>query len=184
MDKQSNKATLEYLWQETRRRAVVYAICLVIYWYVRKKQHREAIDHSMSSERDRVRDEIMSRIVGCERSRNIIRMGPKAFLDLCAMLERHGGLQPTRQVSIEEQVAKSLYVLSHHAKNREVQFWFRRSGETTSRHLHRVLKAIIKLEEKFLKQPNGLSIPIEILGNSRFYPYFKVKKSLLILINL
>ncbi|XP_039686890.1 uncharacterized protein [Medicago truncatula] len=127
----------------------------------------------MSSQRERVREEVMYRLKNSETSRNIIRMGPQTFLKLCDMLEREGGLQPTRWSSVEEQVAKSLYILTHNAKNREVNFWFRRSGETISRHLHQVLKAILELEEKFIVQPDGSTIPLEISSSTRFYPYFK-----------
>ncbi|XLR56946.1 hypothetical protein S83_007618, partial [Arachis hypogaea] len=33
--------------------------------------------------------------------------------------------------------------------------------------------AVISLEEEFLQQPSGTTIPSEILHNNRFYPYFK-----------
>ncbi|GLT99855.1 hypothetical protein SLE2022_172670 [Rubroshorea leprosula] len=100
-------------------------------------------------------------------------MGPRAFLQFCDILEREGGLQPTRRATIEDQVAKTLYILAKNAKNRSIQFWFQRFGETTSRHFHCVLRAIIAVEEKFIKQPDGSQIPVEIMSSSRFYPYFK-----------
>ena len=115
----------------------------------------------------------MNRISSCPSSTNIIRMTPRAFLELCIMLERESGLQTTRWASLEEQVAKTLYILTHGAKNREVNFWFRRSGETISRHFHKVLAAIIALEEKFVIQPDGLTISPEIEKESSFYPYFE-----------
>ncbi|KAI9087842.1 hypothetical protein K1719_030172 [Acacia pycnantha] len=37
-----------------------------------------------------------------------------------------------------------------------------------SRHFHNVLRAIIELEDKFLLQPNGSSVPAEIHGNDKF----------------
>lgn len=90
MDKQRNNVMLEYVLRNVAcRRIVVYVVFLVIYWYVCQNRWREAIDHTMSLERDKIRDEIMRQLVGYERSQNIIRMGPKAFLNLCAMLERH-----------------------------------------------------------------------------------------------
>jgi hypothetical protein len=100
-------------------------------------------------------------------------MSPKAFLDLCSILQQEGGLLPTQRVTVEEQVAKTLYLLTHNVRNREIQFWFRRSGEATSRHFHRVLRSIIEIGRTYLKQPDGSRIPVEILGNNRFYPYFK-----------
>ena len=47
-------------------------------------------------------------------------------------------------------------------KKREVNFWFRRSSETISRHFHNVLAAIIELEEKFVIQLDGSEISPEI----------------------
>ena len=51
----------------------------------------------------------MRQIIGNVACRKIIRMGPKSFfLDLCDMLHKEGGLQPTQRATIEEQVAKCL----------------------------------------------------------------------------
>jgi hypothetical protein len=160
-------------WFDLRRRAIAQLMCAIVYCYIRMSRKRK-ISYSMSSERERVREEVMSRISNCKTSRNIVRMSPQTFLKLCDMLEREGGLRATRWSSVEEQVAKTLYILTHNAKNREVNFWFRRSGETISRHLHQVLKAIIELDEKFIVQPDGSTVPLEISSSIRFYPYFKV----------
>ena len=89
-------------------------------------------------------------VIGNKKCCDIIRMGPGAFLDLCDMLCKEGGLQPTQRATIEEQVAKFLYILSHGVKHREISFFFRRSGETINRHFHQVLRSVIQLEEKFL----------------------------------
>src|ERR1044072_3421085 len=144
MDAEDSNLTV---WYNLRRRsAVAQFICNVVYYLVLQRSRKRKISYSMSSERERVREEIMGRISSSETSRNILRMGPETFLTLCDMLEREGGLQPTRWSSVEEQVAKTIYILTHNAKNREVNFWFRRSGETISRHLHQVLRALLQLE--------------------------------------
>ncbi|XLR33697.1 hypothetical protein S83_061597, partial [Arachis hypogaea] len=52
-------------------------------------------------------------------------------------------------------------------------FFYHRSGEIISRHLHVVLQAIILLEEEFLRQPSATVTFLVILHNHRFYPYFK-----------
>ncbi|XP_009775885.1 uncharacterized protein [Nicotiana sylvestris] len=57
-------------------------------------------------------------------------MIPLAFTDLCEMLVREGDLRPTLQATIEEQVAKPLYLLAHNTTNRELAFIFRQSGES------------------------------------------------------
>ncbi|KAF7810418.1 putative nuclease HARBI1 isoform X1 [Senna tora] len=121
-----------------------------------------------------MRAQIMTQIASAE-GRKIVRMGPETFLDLCDKLQQFGRLLPTRQATVEEQVAKTLYILTHNVRNREIQFWFRRSGETTSRHFHHVIRSLIELEDKYLKQSDGSEIPLEILGNKKFYPYFKTK---------
>ncbi|XP_065865652.1 protein ALP1-like isoform X2 [Euphorbia lathyris] len=83
---------------------------------------------------------------------------------------REGGLRPTIQASVEEQVIKTLWLLGHNVSQRELALIFRRSSETVSRHFHNVLDAIIEL---FFKQPDGTHIPFEIFSHSKFYPYFK-----------
>ncbi|XP_020262171.1 uncharacterized protein LOC109838112 [Asparagus officinalis] len=113
---------------------------------------------------------ILSQRVVC---REMIRMNPPAFHQLCGILERDGGLKRTQRVTIEEQVAKFLYMLGHNVTTREVSKIFGRSGESVSRHFYNVLRAMIELEEIFLVQPNGAQIPPEILNNPKFDPYFK-----------
>ncbi|KAA8548198.1 hypothetical protein F0562_004541 [Nyssa sinensis] len=131
-----------------------------------------ALRHS-NTERQKVRDELLNQLKTNERCRDIIRMGPEAFENLCNILKKDGGLQPTKRTTIEEQVVNFLHIVSHNVKNRTIQFFFRRSGETISRHFHNVLRSIISLEDTFLQQPDGSEIPPEIVFNSRFYPYFK-----------
>ncbi|KAM3340769.1 hypothetical protein P3S68_028403 [Capsicum galapagoense] len=89
-------------------------------------------------------------------------MTPSSFAGLCEILVRDGGLRPTVQVTVEQQVAKTLYLLAHNVTNRELSFIFRRSGESVNRHFHVVLRAILGLYEKIIKQPDGSHVPYEI----------------------
>ncbi|KAG6497403.1 hypothetical protein ZIOFF_045302 [Zingiber officinale] len=100
-------------------------------------------------------------------------MSPSAFVELCNLLVKEGGLRPTTRITVEEQVAKSLYLLGHNVTNRALDFFFYQSGETVSRHFHNVLRAIMELEDKFLNQPDGSQVPSEIFNSNRFYPFFK-----------
>ena len=162
-----------FQFQHTCNIAVGYAICLFAYWFVHRRDRirRLNIDPQEPKEvRDVVR-EIMSQRVIC---REMIRMNPPAFNQLCEILEMNGGLKPTRRATIEEQVAKFLYMLGHSVTTREVSKIFGRSGESVSRHFHNVLRAMIELEEMFFVQPDGSQVPSEILTNSKLYPYFKV----------
>ncbi|XP_075096191.1 uncharacterized protein LOC142174308 [Nicotiana tabacum] len=143
-----------------------YVACLVAIWfwtYVREIENdRRTITHDIRLESEQVRHELLSHLFSTELCRNIIRMTPLAFTDLCEMLVREGDLRPTLQATVEEQVAKTLYLLAHNTTNRELAFIFRRSGESVSRHFHIVLRAILGLYEKFIKQPDGSQVPSEI----------------------
>ena len=65
-------------------------------------------------------------------------------------------------------------------KHRPLAFHWCRGRATVSRDFHRVMRAILELEQDFLVQPNGSSIPQEIIGNEKFHPYFKIHYNLLI----
>ncbi|XLR37505.1 hypothetical protein HN51_024254, partial [Arachis hypogaea] len=108
------------------------------------------------------------------RCRDILRMGPDAFLQLCEKLRATRQVRDTKHVTVEEQVARFLYIVAHNVKTRTVSFFYHRSGETVSRHFHTVLRAIILLEDEFLRQPSASIVSPEILHNHRFYPYFKL----------
>ncbi|XLR57374.1 hypothetical protein S83_008046, partial [Arachis hypogaea] len=94
-------------------------------------------------------------------------------------------VRDTKHVTVEEQVARFLYIIAHNVKIRTVSFFYHRFGETVSRHFHTVLRAIIllgivlfypvlgnkcSLEDEFLRQPSATIISLAILHNHRFYP--------------
>ncbi|XP_028789603.1 protein ALP1-like [Neltuma alba] len=54
---------------------------------------------------------------------------------------------------VDEQVAMFLHILAHHVKNRVVQFYFGRSGETISRYFNIVLMAMMRLAKELFKKP-------------------------------
>ncbi|KAJ0049252.1 hypothetical protein Pint_16893 [Pistacia integerrima] len=100
-------------------------------------------------------------------------MGPATFVEFCQILATEGGLRSTQRATVEEQVAKFLWIIGQDTRHSACSLLFHCSGETVSRHFHKVLEAIIELEDKYLLQPNGLQVPLEIQNHSRFYPYFK-----------
>lgn len=107
---------------------------------------------------------------GC---REMFRMDKHVFHKLCDILRQRGMLRDTAGVMIEEQLAIFLNIIGHNERNRVIQERFQHSGETISRHFNNVLRAIKSLSREFL-QPPPLNTPSEILGNNRFFPYFKV----------
>ncbi|KAL2337664.1 hypothetical protein Fmac_012110 [Flemingia macrophylla] len=106
------------------------------------------------SQKERRRHELMSYLIHTEQSRDIIRMGPMAFIKLCERVRATGLVKDVFRSTVEEQVAKFLHIVGHNVKNRTVSFFFHRSGETVSRHFHNVLNAIIMLEGELLVQPS------------------------------
>ena len=85
-----------------------------------------------------------------------VRMNRLAFFKLCEMLENIGGSRPRRNMTINEQVAMFLHIISHHLKNRVIRQNFQRSGETISRHFHKVLNAVIHLQEQIFRKPKPI----------------------------
>lgn len=133
------------------------------------------VDRSILVQRNEQRSLLLERLTRLSDTdcREQLRMGVDAFGRLCQLLRETGRLHDNLRSTVEEQVARFLQILSHNWKNRVVKFYFMRSGETVSRHFHKVLEALISLEDQFLKQPDGCEIPLEIKRNDRFWPYFK-----------
>lgn len=108
-----------------------------------------------------------------ERCLEHFRMDKQVFYKLCDILQGKGLLRHTNRIKIEEQLAIFLFIIGHNLRTRAVQELFRYSGETISRHFNNVLNAIMSISLDFF-QPPGSDVSSEILGDSRFYPYFKV----------
>ncbi|XP_052734061.1 protein ALP1-like [Vigna angularis] len=124
-------------------------------------------------DRDRRREQLMSYLVHTNRCRDIIRMGPEAFLTLCEKLRSTGLVKDAIRSTVEQQVAQFLHIIGHNVKNRSVAFFFHRSGSTVSKHFHNVLDAILSMESEFLIQPSGNEVHPYVLNNNRFNSYFK-----------
>ena len=91
---------------------IIQLLCLLLVLYALKKQSKQIqILSSIREQREREWGEIIKRIIGTERCRDIIQMDPSAFVNLCVLLLRDcGGLQLKQTATIEEQVAKFLYI--------------------------------------------------------------------------
>ncbi|XVE95094.1 hypothetical protein REPUB_Repub02eG0066900 [Reevesia pubescens] len=151
---------------------IIRVVCLMKMYY--HSRHVNTLDINDIRDRVQGRHELMQELIEVQHCRNVVRMGPSAFFRLCGTLRRSRRLKDTRNFSIEEQVAKFLYILGRNERTRPVSLWFRRSQEIISCQFHGVLRAIISLENSFLKQPNGYEVPPQILNSNRFYPCFKV----------
>jgi len=99
--------------------------------------------------KDRRRDQLMSYLVHTNRCRDIIRMGPEEFINLCNRLRETDLVNDAVRSTIEEQVAKFLHIIGHNVKNRSVGFF----------------------------SPCGAEVHPHVQGSSRFFPYFKANLS-------
>ncbi|KAL8486995.1 hypothetical protein ACS0TY_023624 [Phlomoides rotata] len=84
---------------------------------------------------------------------NNLRMNCDTFNRFCYLLRHSGGLVDGRYVSVGEQVAIFLSVLSHHSMVRVVKFCFKRSSHTVHQHFHNVLRVILNLHGSLLASP-------------------------------
>ncbi|XVF12303.1 hypothetical protein REPUB_Repub08aG0104400 [Reevesia pubescens] len=119
-------------WEQRQRMAIVNllfhiirVVCLIKMYY--HSRHVNTLDINDIGDRVQVRHELMQELTEVQHCRNIVCMGPSAFFRLCGMLRRSRRLKDTRNSSIEEQVAKFLYILEHNEQTRPVDLWFHRS---------------------------------------------------------
>jgi hypothetical protein len=103
-----------------------------------------------------------------------LRMDKSVFLSLCNVLREKELLKNSRYITVEEQVAMFLYVISHNERHRVVGERFQHSIETTSHYFHVVLKAICRLGKEIITPPSFDTIPLQIRSNPKYYPFFKV----------
>ncbi|XP_047976969.1 uncharacterized protein LOC125218265 isoform X2 [Salvia hispanica] len=98
-----------------------------------------------------------------------LRMDRNTFGRLCRILRDSVGLIDQKFVTVEEQVAMFLCVLSHHKKSRIVGYNFIRSSQTVSKYIHIVLRGILSLHSLFLVKPT----PIDDACTDRRWKWFK-----------
>ncbi|XP_045802374.1 uncharacterized protein LOC123895954 [Trifolium pratense] len=78
-------------------------------------------------------------------------------------------------MGVEEMVAMFLVVVGHGVGNRMIQERFQHSGETVSRHFHRVLHACLKLSFKYIKpkDPMFRDCHAKVKNDQSYWPFFK-----------
>ncbi|KAL8471310.1 hypothetical protein ACS0TY_028821 [Phlomoides rotata] len=129
---------------------IVFMVSVIINRYRNTSQFRglnvENIEH-------------MSELVGMSDTDcfDNLRLNREAFNRLCYLLRHMGGLVDGRYVTVGEQVALFLSVLSHHSKVRVVRFHFKRSGQTIHTYFHNVLRAVLKLHEVLLAKSSPVT---------------------------
>lgn len=102
-----------------------------------------------------------------------LRMTRSTFFRLSTILRQKGIIGDSCNITLEEQLVMFLHTLGHNLRNRKIAHNFAHSGETISRHFHKVLRAILALHADYML-PAEPNTPPQILGKDRFDPYFKV----------
>ncbi|XP_020253243.1 putative nuclease HARBI1 isoform X1 [Asparagus officinalis] len=100
-------------------------------------------------------------------------MKKEAFINLCEELKRIGKLKHSRNLTIQEQVAIFLFVLSHNERQRMAADRFQHSLEAISTYFKKVLYAICSLTKYVIVPPSYDATPPEISYTTKYYPYFK-----------
>lgn len=102
-----------------------------------------------------------------------LRMRIDVFNELCARLKTYG-LQASRFVPIEEQVAIFLVTVGHNHRNRSNVFQFFRSGQTISYYFHQVLNAIMRMYKYLVIPAHSNQSPADACKERAWEGHFKV----------
>jgi site-specific recombinase XerC len=97
------------------------------------------------------------------------------FNKFCTELVEHG-LKSSKRMSVEEMVAMFLVIVGHGVGNRMIQERFQHSGETVSRHFHRVHHACLKLSFKYIKpeDPMFRDCHAKVKDDQRYWPFLRI----------
>ena len=165
----TRKRRIIRLFMEEAMKAIVWFFITVCCLVAKHRRDRPRIHYSLSN---MDRSSILHRYAYESDTMCIsqLRMDRRCFKKLCDMLERLGGLQPTRNMNIDEQVAIFLHMVAHNVENRVVTCRFHRSGETISRLYTRVWNAVNRLHPHLLKKPE----PVLEDSTNRRWKWFKV----------
>ena len=137
-----------------RKLGLVHAVCRYLCNIIHQMQQlkRRRVPHILTQstiERQKVRDELMSRLKNSEKCYDVIRMSPQAFkvcMTFCGVMV----IFKTHSMPRLKSKLASFFTCSHNQTTRTMSFFFCHSGETISRHFHNVLRSIIMLEDQFL----------------------------------
>lgn len=100
-------------------------------------------------------------------------MSRNHFLGLVCVFKERNLLKNTKNVTVEEQLAMSIFIMAHNVRNEVIQERFQHSGETLSRHFHNVSRALPLFAKELIQPPSFDEVPIQIHESKRYCPYFK-----------
>ncbi|KAL0386126.1 UNVERIFIED_CONTAM: hypothetical protein Sradi_3006900 [Sesamum radiatum] len=141
--------------------AVALTIFVNVIRYIKARRgHEVRFRHRRYNLNSRIPDQVrrLYRLVSFRDETYLrnLRMDRNAFGRLFYMLEHLGGVKPTKNVSVPEQVAMFLSVIAHHKRNCVVKHDFIWSGRTVSKHFHAVLHAVCEMHIVLLAKPTPI----------------------------
>ncbi|KAL0561426.1 hypothetical protein IC582_001853 [Cucumis melo] len=95
------------------------------------------------------------------------------FIRLCEDLKSKTNLKSSRYLTVQEKVVIFLLIISHNESNRIAAERFQHLGHTISLAFNLVLSKVCKLDREIISPPNIDTVPMEIVSNSKYYPFFK-----------
>ncbi|KAL9293294.1 putative harbinger transposase-derived nuclease domain-containing protein [Arabidopsis thaliana] len=104
--------------------------------------------------------------------RQLHRMNPEVFAELCHLLQMKTDLKGTPHVCVEEMVATFLMTMGQNSRYCHTMNTFKISKFSTSINFHKVLRALNMLAPTLLAKVTN-TVPSKISKSTRFYPYFK-----------
>ena len=106
--------------------------------------------------------------------RQLYRMYPDVFADLCYLIRMKTDLRNTRHMYVEEMLATFLMTVGQSSKYCHTIDIFKRSKFTASTNFYKILRALNTLAPSLMAKPTH-TVPQKISTSTRFYPYFKVQ---------
>ena len=131
----NDKENQDVVWKRKQWDAVIQVVAYNVYlaslihiYNQLKNANRVTQIDSLDSYlvREKSRFELMNDLKVTRNCRGLIRMSPAAFVRFCKLLRDGGHLSDTRRASVEEQVAKLLYIVGHNARNFTLSLFFKR----------------------------------------------------------
>ncbi|KAF3774651.1 putative nuclease [Nymphaea thermarum] len=165
------RATQLMLSSDAERNLVMMKVmfALVIMFFRRRTQRRRIV-HPFRNAGIQFVDNIIN---GHPRNcLDLMCMDRNSFITLCNMLKERNLVEDGRAISVEEQVAIFLLTVGHNERNRACQYTFQCSGQTISKYVNVIIRALCQLGMENISRPND-EIPSKIRLNHRYNPYFQ-----------
>ncbi|KAL4014420.1 hypothetical protein IC575_026622 [Cucumis melo] len=88
-------------------------------------------------------------------------------------LKSKTNLKSSRYFTVQEKVSIFLLIIPHNESNCIAAEKFQHSGHSISLAFNLVLRKVCKLGKEIIRPPNMDTVPMEIVSNSKYYPFFK-----------